>query len=145
MIDDSSKPQLVSDYLSAAAWCDSAILARSNRDTPQIAIDRTPVAVRGEPPGDVWWRGRQWAVTADGIEALDGTYLIKADRLTDNLHDYPWPKHMAGKRWCDVDEFTTAWLIGLLLHGHAAAIDPAATRALFKCLPIRDVIPRWLR
>lgn len=27
---------------------------------------------------EIWWQGRQWAVTAYGIEARDGTYHIEA-------------------------------------------------------------------
>jgi hypothetical protein len=30
-----------------------------------------------------WWRGDMWAVTAFGIEALNGKYVIEKDRLRD--------------------------------------------------------------
>ena len=145
MTNDPKPPTSVARYHSAEAWVARDIPPRPKRETPEIAIDRTPVTVRGEALQDVWWRGRQWAVTTFGIEALDGTYVIKADRLADNMAEHPWPTHMAGKRWCDVDEFATAWMIALLLHGHAVAAEPASLRATFARLPLRDVIPRWQR
>jgi hypothetical protein len=49
----------------------------------------------------VWWHGRQWAVTEYGIERLDGTYVIDAKRLTENIETYGWPGHMRGKDWVD--------------------------------------------
>jgi hypothetical protein len=46
-----------------------------------IVYDKSPVAVRAEPLSEVWWQGRQWAVTAYGIERRDGAYVIEARRL----------------------------------------------------------------
>jgi hypothetical protein len=47
------------------------------------------------------WRGRQWAVTEYGIEALDGSYAIKRDRL----HERYWLAHMEEKFWVDAVDF----------------------------------------
>ena len=41
-------------------------------------MDNTPVPIRGDALPPLLWRGRQWAVTDYGIEALDGTYSLKA-------------------------------------------------------------------
>ena len=49
----------------------------------------------------MWWHGRQWAVTEYGIERLDGTYVIEAKWLTENIETYGWPGHMRGKDWVD--------------------------------------------
>jgi hypothetical protein len=66
------------------------------------------------------WRGRQWAVTEYGIECLGGTYCIEAKRLVEDIQDWGWPAHMAEKDWVDRDEFATAWLVALALHGGGA-------------------------
>jgi hypothetical protein len=64
---------------------------------------------------EIWWRGSQWAVTAYGIEALDGRYPIAVDYL---LSTAPyWPQHMAEKSWVDTDDFRTAFCVALVLHG----------------------------
>lgn len=89
---------------------------RRRRQLRQIAIADNEVKVRGEALGAIWWRGAQWAVTEHGIERLDDTYVIDRTRLMEFRES--WPEHMAGKIWVDVDEFATAWLIGLLLHGY---------------------------
>lgn len=72
--------------------------------------------------GQVWWKGKQWAVTSDGIETLrTPMYVIEKDRLLEQFKDrqpFPWPRHMNAKDWVDIDEFTTAWLVALVLHGY---------------------------
>jgi hypothetical protein len=58
-----------------------------------IAYVKTEVVNRCEPLSEVWWQGRQWAVTAYGLEQRDGTYTIKADRLVEHLcseQPYAW-------------------------------------------------------
>ncbi len=103
---------------------------RSRRGVNCVEMNRNPVKVRGEILHEVWWRGKQWAVTAYGIESLDGTYVAEACRLLEQ-QNYPWPLHMATKKWVDIDEFTTAWMVALLLHGHGNKIDPVAIREMF--------------
>jgi hypothetical protein len=44
------------------------------RCVPRIELSSEPVKVRGEDLSEIWWRGQQWAVTAYGIECLDGAY-----------------------------------------------------------------------
>jgi hypothetical protein len=74
---------------------------------------------------EIWWRERQWAVTAYGLEVdrSDGdheipAYAIPADRLLEGVDDdYPWPLHMASKKWVDLSSFATAWIVALVMHG----------------------------
>jgi hypothetical protein len=57
----------------------------------------------------VYWRGRQWAVTSYGIEALDGTYHIaKGREWQDEDRGYGWVHHMEEKEWVDLGDFTEA-------------------------------------
>lgn len=109
--------ELTCELLSARHLLAINIPPRQRRRDRPIAIDRTPVKIRGEDLHPVWWRGRQWAVTAYGIERLDGAYTIEADRLTELMESGGWPEHMGGKRWVDTEEFATAWLVALVLHG----------------------------
>jgi hypothetical protein len=102
-----------------------------SRRTPQIAIADNEVTMRGDRLGNIWWRGAQWAVTEDGIERLDGGYVIEKTRL----QELPWPLHMAGKVWVDIEEFATAWLVGLMLHGYGEKADPKDLLDLFAKLP----------
>jgi hypothetical protein len=41
--------------------------------TYPIIINDTPVRVRGDALTQIWWQGKQWAVTQYGIECRDGT------------------------------------------------------------------------
>jgi len=99
---------------------------RRIRNDEPVRMDKTPVKVRGEDLDPIWWRGRQWAVTAFGIEALDGTYTIKADRLAEDI-GHAWPAHVCGKTWVDQDDFCTAWLVAIAMHG--ASITPEQVRS----------------
>jgi hypothetical protein len=113
---------------------------RRQRRVERIEISQEPVKVRGEELHEIWWRGKQWAVTAYGIECLDGCYHIKKDRLLEQLigeHPYPWPLHMAEKDWVDPDEFCTAWIIAILLHGYGRQKYAAPIRQSFARLPPR--------
>uniref|UniRef100_UPI003BA88F44 hypothetical protein n=1 Tax=Stappia sp. TaxID=1870903 RepID=UPI003BA88F44 len=82
-----------------------------------IALDETQVHVQGEQLADIWWRGKQWAVTEYGIEALDGTYYVEKDRLLEEAENWPWPRQLGTKRWVDPDEFCTAFMVAIVLHG----------------------------
>jgi hypothetical protein len=91
---------------------------RPRRGIPRVAIDETPVRVREGELGQIWWRGKQWAVTDYGLECLDGRYFLEASRLLDG--GCPWPLHVGQKKWVDPDEFATAWIVALALHNHPA-------------------------
>ena len=86
-----------------------------------MQIDVTPVHGRGTALHPIWWRGRQWAVTNYGVEALDGTYAIEARRLTEGLGAIAprvWLcEQVACEEWVDVDDLATAWLVAMTLHG----------------------------
>lgn len=107
------------------------IPARRRRGDQPIAIDRTEVRVQGEALHQILWRGKQWAVTTFGIEALSGTYYIEADRLAEDAGTYGWPMHMTEKSWVDVDDFCTAWLVAIALHG---ATVPGGARVVREAL-----------
>src|SRR4051812_38096408 len=85
-------------------------------DDQPIVMDAAWVKCRGEALDKIWWQGRQWAVTEFGLEARDGTYTIKADRLAENI-EHAWPVHVCAKNWVDRDDFRTAWLVALVMHG----------------------------
>lgn len=76
---------------------------------------------------EVWWRGRQWAVTETGIEQIGGDYYIETDslalRIVHGLDDELLPDHMARKDWVDVADFTTVWMVALVLYGVAVSPD----------------------
>jgi hypothetical protein len=106
-----------------------------------VAMDTTPVARRGEALHEIWWRGRQWAVTSYGIECLDGTHSFEAKRLAEGLHgsgpvEASWCVHMAESGWVDVDDFATAWLVALSLHG--VRVPARKVRRMITYLPAYD-------
>jgi hypothetical protein len=77
---------------------------------------RRRVKVRGTNLHRVWWKGRQWAVTAYGIEARDGRYAIEKARLGERNGNWSWPMHMMEKNWVDIADFVSAWLVSLAKH-----------------------------
>jgi hypothetical protein len=87
------------------------------------------VYCRGEELGEIWWQGRQWAVTKYGIECRDGCYFIDKDRLAEKLplSDVPeWPWHVSQKIWADIADFCTCFLVAISLHG--CRIEPKLLR-----------------
>lgn len=112
--------------------------------TPEVEYDRpivmeaAPVRCRGEALDKVWWQGRQWAVTEFGIEARDGTYTIKADRLAENF-GHAWPAHVCEKMWVDQEDFCTAWLVAIAMHG--SVLPPKQVRAAIQAAPCREPTP----
>jgi hypothetical protein len=86
-----------------------------------IEHDATLVKNRGEKLNEIWWQGRQWAVTSHGIECRDGTYVIAKARLREehtNQHPYSWIAHLSEKSWIDLDDFATAYFVACAMHGH---------------------------
>jgi hypothetical protein len=104
-----------------------------------IELDTTPIRphVMGNRLGQVWWRGSRWAVTEDGIERLDGLYIIEAARLREQENrGWSWPQQIAAKGMGDIEEFATAWLVALVLHGKAKPEDAPAIREIIDRLPL---------
>lgn len=91
--------------------------ARQKRVLPKVEHSRDEVKVRGEPLSDVWWQGREWAVTSYGIEKRDGTYYVPKSDFGLHGDRWSWPEHVAAKGWADVEDFVTAWLVAATLHG----------------------------
>lgn len=90
-----------------------------------IENDSTPVEVQGSyVPEKILWRGRQWAVTEFGLEALDGSYSIAAGRLNEDHGDSTWIIHVGRKNWVDKADFATAFMVAIVLHDKARHIEP---------------------
>jgi hypothetical protein len=90
---------------------------RPSRGDDPIEYDSTPVRLRAEKLDRVLWQGRQWAVTDYGLECRDGTYCFEAARIAEHADTYGWPLHITQKNWADSDDFCTAWLVAIALHG----------------------------
>lgn len=101
-----------------------------------VVFDTTGIVVRGDPLHEVWWQGRQWAVTSYGLECRDGRYAIEAKRLGDEWSDRPgvpsWPRHMLGKAWVDVADFVTAFVVALALHGKGRRFKSVTMRRVLE-------------
>jgi hypothetical protein len=76
-----------------------------------------------EPEG-VLWRGRQWCVTDYGLETRGRPYLYSLSvaqlggiRQTKRGEVLDVAVHLMEKTWLDVDDFLTALLVALSLHG----------------------------
>jgi len=69
----------------------------------------TEVKCLGEPLSQpIYWKGKQWAVTDFGIEALDGKYVIQKPRLWEDMDKWGWEKQMSEKEWVDMADFKEA-------------------------------------
>lgn len=67
--------------------------------------------------GRIIYKGRQWAVTSDGLERCDGgTYFIRTEALDPPGDGYSWPDHLAAKAWCDWPDFVAAYAVAVLVH-----------------------------
>ncbi len=103
---------------------------------PIAVLRPSTVKVSGEQLAEVWWRGNQWAVTEHGLERLDGTYAINKAQLLEKIDEHPWPVHMSRKTWCDQDDFATAWMVSILLHGFGGEVAPAQILAAFERMSV---------
>lgn len=72
----------------------------------------------------VLWEGRQWAVTTYGLETISEPYhyyltplSLNDKRTTPRGEVFDNPLHMVEKEWLDVEDYLTAWLAALALHG----------------------------
>jgi hypothetical protein len=94
----------------------------------KIVVSKERVKCRGDRLSRIWWQGKQWAVTSFGIERRDGLYVIEKARLGKDHDGQPgWLLHMAGKG-IDFDDFATAYLVGLALHGYGDWFSPECIR-----------------
>jgi hypothetical protein len=79
---------------------------------------------------DIYWVGRQWAVTGVGVQAVDqrlkGAFDIEVARLWDD----DLPQRMRGLAWINIDDFNKALEV-------AHARFPAAPR---KSLPLVESV-----
>jgi hypothetical protein len=96
-----------------------------------ILHDRSTVELCGDALGEIWWQGRQWAVTDYGLECRDGCYPIEKERLAEDLErGWSWPQQMGEKTWVDLGDFITAWCAALVLHGIDAGPSDAIREAI---------------
>lgn len=93
--------------------CFDLLQKRRELGNRPIRKSHARVVVRGEALNNEWWVGSQWSVTAYGLECRNGQYAIAAAKLT----ELDWPRHVTEKNWVDMDDFCTAWLCALALHG----------------------------
>lgn len=101
-----------------------------------ITTSKDRVKSRADRLHPIWWQGKQWAVTSAGIECRDGTYYIAKDRLDQERQGLnntstgmpDWILHTAAKDWVDIDDFATAFIVALVLHGYQQAFEPRAIR-----------------
>jgi hypothetical protein len=87
-----------------------ASFAAGPRECRQEKLGPLPrVKCRGDRLSEpIYWTGKQWAVTAFGLERRDGTYAIAKDRLWEGEGRHGWYAQMGGKVWCDHADFAQA-------------------------------------
>jgi hypothetical protein len=101
------------------------------RKAGPVCLGDEQVTVSGQALSEVWWAGRQWAVTEYGIERRDGGYAIERWRL-DELEE-GWIDHIGFKPWADPDDFATAFVLAKALHGPGGK----AFRKMLEHIPAR--------
>jgi hypothetical protein len=92
-----------------------------------------PVACRGAAAGGAsWWQAGVWAVTAYGLEEIEGHNAISAGCLADRDANgqLRWLGVM-DEAGVDLDAFLAAFPVALALHGHGD-VDPALIPASAK-------------
>jgi hypothetical protein len=74
-----------------------------------------------QPLSRILLKGKQWAVTTYGLEALDGTYATPKGRLGES----DWFEHMSRKTWVDVADFEAMLTEARRIHGIPPKENPA--------------------
>lgn len=84
------------------------------------------------------YRNRQWVVTTEGIEPVEGRYWISKAQLmdeADNVRDwndpavpYTFIQHMAKKGWVDIEALIEAYLVACVIFGVQIPGIPRAIR-----------------
>ena len=87
-----------------------SLIARAlQTNEPPVCESKTDVRVTGEPLHEpIYWQGKQWAVTAYGVELRDGTYSIKGEEVWWDNHGHGWVEQLAEKEWADLYDFVEA-------------------------------------
>jgi hypothetical protein len=121
MSDDKARPKITATPFE---WRDPAALPRRRRPCGPVFFIAKEVPHRGEALHKIYWQGRQWAVTAYGIERRDGTYAIEAQRLSESIDSkITWLWHMAQKDDVDLEDFRTAFLVACSIFKISVSIE----------------------
>lgn len=85
------------------------IRALQTEDPPAYEAKNKVRRLYGDPlTKPIYWQGKQWAVTAFGIEARDGSYPIKSDRIWDDNDEHGWIDQIAENGRFNVRDFAEA-------------------------------------
>ena len=57
---------------------------------------------------DVFWLGRQWAVTGYGVQAVSQSHQMRFDVSADQIWNDDLDAPMRGEPWFDADDFAQA-------------------------------------
>jgi hypothetical protein len=95
-------------------------IAKQLEDLPEVKL-------QGEAPMEpVYWVGRQWVVSAYGVEARDGTYPIDKQRLWEDDNGHGWEQQIGEKTWADMSDFRRALAVARKRFAHLKPKDAAA-------------------
>jgi hypothetical protein len=102
-------------HMPHAKHFDALTVHARDMEAPWAPPARNRVKRRGDRLGKIVWQGRQWVVTARGVECRDGCYSITCDRLWEEEEVFGWVAHMAEKDWVDLEDFAEALRIARIL------------------------------
>jgi hypothetical protein len=57
---------------------------------------------------DIYWLGKQWAVTGYGVQAVDKKLNMKFDIRADRIWEDGLAEAMDSEKWLDIDDFAEA-------------------------------------
>ena len=57
---------------------------------------------------DIYWLGKQWAVTGYGIQAIDKKLEMKFDLDASRIWENGLAESMSAERWFNIEDFTEA-------------------------------------
>jgi hypothetical protein len=104
----SDLPLISDEYRERLRLAEDLKIEATKLDEPPRYESGKRVRCRGQRLSNVYWQGRQWAVTDYGVERRDGHYVIERNRLWDNEKDYGWVRHLAAKPKTDLEDFAEA-------------------------------------
>jgi hypothetical protein len=77
---------------------------------------------------DIYWLGRQWAVTGYGVQVVDKKFEMKFDVEADRIFEEGLAEPLRSQNWFDEDDFTMALGVARRrAREHTIAFRPALT------------------